>query len=141
MLMITQRLVLPYPPSANRYWRNFRGRMVPSAEATAYKAHIWAVARSEGLGAPSVAPMAMELILRPVRPKDWEKRLKREGPLWWLGVRCVDADNALKVALDAIQGIAYENDRQIVALTISKGDPVDGGGLEITWREWRSATA
>ena len=133
MLMITQRLVLPYPPSANRYWRNFRGRMVPSAEATAYKAHIWAVARSEGLGAPSVAPMAMELILRPVRPKDWHKRQKADPNGYT--VRCLDIDNALKVAVDALQGIAYINDNQVVDLHIKRGMPVEGGALIVSIQE------
>ena len=30
-------VILPYPISCNRYWRNFRGRMVVSSEAKAYK--------------------------------------------------------------------------------------------------------
>ena len=31
------RIVLPVPPSANRYWRSCRGRVFVSAEAKAYK--------------------------------------------------------------------------------------------------------
>ena len=109
--------------------------MVPSAAAAAYKAHIWAAARSKGVGRPSVAPMALELILRPVRPKDWEKRAKKDGPLWWLGVRRLDLGNCEKVAGDALQGIAYENDRQIVRLHMEVGEPTEGGALEVSWAE------
>ncbi|WNZ64194.1 hypothetical protein QEG98_11265 [Myxococcus sp. MxC21-1] len=39
------RLVLPYPPSANDYWRPAKGRgLVPSDEAKAYKARVAQVA-------------------------------------------------------------------------------------------------
>lgn len=45
--------------------------------------------------------------------------------------RCIDIDNALKVALDALQGVCYVNDAQIVELYIEKGDPVEGGQLNV----------
>ncbi|WP_321160168.1 RusA family crossover junction endodeoxyribonuclease, partial [Neisseria gonorrhoeae] len=39
-------------------------------------------------------------------------------------------DNALKVALDALQGVAYHNDRQVRRIAADyAGEPVAGGGL------------
>ena len=111
--------------------------MVPSTEATAYKAHIWALARSSGLAAPTVAPVSVELILRPVRPKDAAKRERLLGAHWWHDVRRIDLGNCEKVAGDALQGIAYENDRQIVRLHMEVGEPTEGGALEVSWAEWR----
>ena len=31
------RLVLPYPPSVNHYWRSYRGRVVLSADGRAFR--------------------------------------------------------------------------------------------------------
>jgi crossover junction endodeoxyribonuclease RusA len=50
-------------------------------------------------------------------------------------VRRIDIDNAQKVALDALQGIAYENDRQITSLWIKLGQPIKDGGLHVTITE------
>jgi Holliday junction resolvase RusA-like endonuclease len=78
------------------------------------------------------------MVLHPVRPKDWIKREKRD-PRWVLGVRRIDIDNAQKVAIDALQGTAYENDRQITSLSICLGNAIEDGGLsvvitpDITW--------
>jgi len=70
----------------------------------------------------------------PVRPADADKREKKDR-LWGLNVRRIDIDNAQKVALDALQGIAYENDRQITFLSIKLGQPIAGGGLQVTITE------
>lgn len=43
-----------------------------------------------------------------------------------------DVDNYLKVILDAIQGIVYENDNQVQELTIRKQIGVNEGAV-ITW--------
>lgn len=127
------RLILPYPPSANRYWRIFRNRAVPSADAAAYKREIYALAHLARLGSPTKAPVYLALILRPLRPADADKRDKKYGPDWHHTVRCIDLDNALKVAIDALQGVAYVNDKQVRKIHIERGLPIDGGALEITW--------
>ena len=126
-------LILPYPPSANRYWRIFRNRAVPSSDASAYKRHVRALARSSGISDPTIAPVSLALILRPLRPLDGDKRERLHGSEWHLNLRCIDLDNALKVALDALQGIAYANDRQVRSIYIERGLPVNGGALEILW--------
>ena len=44
----------------------------------------------------------------------------------------IDIDNCVKVACDALQGVCYKNDSQIVRLTIQIGEAVPGGGLRIS---------
>ena len=85
---------LPYPPSANRYWRNFRGRMVRSAEARAY---IASVHKLLGHLRPTKDDVAVELeVIRPARRGD--------------------LDNRVKIVLDALAGPLYENDAQVVEI-------------------------
>lgn len=43
----------------------------------------------------------------------------------------IDLDNCLKVTLDALQGIAYDNDAQIKKLIAEYGNPVINGGVII----------
>lgn len=122
-LRVPIRLELPYPPSVNRYWRMFRNRMVVSAEAKKYKAHAGWVARQDGLQAPIEGPVVLSAILRPKKPL---------RPSRGRTVRCLDIDNALKVAVDALNGVAYVDDSQLVDLRIVRGDPCAGGALEVT---------
>jgi crossover junction endodeoxyribonuclease RusA len=107
--------------------------MVRSSAALAYKDEVGWIARSNRLELFTVPVMVM-LVLHPVRPADAKKREKKDR-LWGLGVRRIDIDNAQKVALDALQGIAYENDRQITYLSIKLGQPTSWGGLHVTIAE------
>ena len=120
-------ILLPYPISTNRYWRNFRGMTVRSKEAQAYKDEVASIA--EGMTTLEGC-VRVKLVLHPKRPKDWEKRLKKD-PHAVLSVARLDLDNAQKVALDALQGIAFDDDRQITSLSIRLGSPVEGGGLSV----------
>lgn len=122
-------LLLPYPISTNRYWRTFRGRMVRSSLALAYKDLVQEAATEAGLELYGCC-VQVEMVLHPPRPKDWEKRERRD-PRWVLGVRRIDIDNAQKVAIDALQGVAYENDRQITSLSIRLGSAIEDGGLSV----------
>ena len=122
-------MLLPYPISTNRYWRTFRNRMVRSKEAVEYKSEVEDIA-SDVITQEMSGCVKVDLMLHPERPKDWEKRAKK-NPQWALGVRRVDLDNALKVALDALQGIAYEDDRSITDIRIRLREPIDGGGLTV----------
>lgn len=111
---------LPYPPSANRYWRIFRNRAVPSKDATAYKRAV----RSRCCSLrPVGGKIAVSVTLRP--------KLTKAGKASKV---IIDLDNCLKVALDALQGIAYHNDAQVVEIFARYGEPVEAGGLTIEVR-------
>ncbi|QRK08087.1 RusA family crossover junction endodeoxyribonuclease [Archangium violaceum] len=88
------RLTLPYPPSANTYWKPARGRgLVPSDEARRYKAAVAQLAKANGVQ-PLKGPV--RLTLRAYRPR-----------------RVGDLDNLRKVLLDALQGWAFLDDDQV----------------------------
>lgn len=113
---------LPYPPSANRYWRIFRNRAVLSAEATEYKRVAKGTAICCGVKAPSSDDcLSVVVVLHP--------KQKRDGTA---SKTVIDLDNCLKVALDSLQGTVYENDRQIVEIHAAYGEPKDGGGLTVS---------
>lgn len=113
---------LPYPPSANRYWRIFRNRAVLSAEATEYKRVAKGTAICCGVNAPSSDDLLSVVVV--LHPKQ-----KRDGTA---SKTVIDLDNCLKVALDSLQGTVYENDRQIVEIHAAYGEPKDGGGLTVS---------
>lgn len=127
--------VLAYPISANRYWRTVvnghRVMMVPTSEAKAYKTDCAWRARAAGLVKPWQGWIVLDMTLHPVEPQDVVTRLRKLGPAWHMWVRCLDIDNAVKVTVDALQGVAYENDGQVVDLRVRRGLPIPGGGLTV----------
>jgi crossover junction endodeoxyribonuclease RusA len=107
--------------------------MVRSSAANAYKDEVGWIAKTNHARLHTTPVMVM-MTLHPPRPQDAEKREKKDR-LWGLGVRRIDIDNAQKVVLDALQGISYENDRQITFLSIKLGQPVIDGGLYVSIAE------
>lgn len=95
---------LDEPPSANRWWRNVGGRMVLSREAREYKRMVELLGR-----ASRVTPISKAT---PVRFDFFWHRGRKSG----------DLDKRLGVVMDALQGIAYENDSQIVEITARRDD-------------------
>lgn len=90
------RITIPIPVSGNRYWRVFRGHPVLSSEAREYKASVLHNGRKAGYK-PFIGPVAITL------------RVFRER-------KARDLDNFLKVSLDALQGVLFNDDSQIVEL-------------------------
>ena len=88
--------MLPYPPSANRYWRHFRGRTVRSSEADKYRGAVSYYARVAGLTARLSGPVRVRVTLHPKLTKKGDASKTR-----------LDLDNCAKVLLDALQGIAF----------------------------------
>jgi len=118
------RLKLPYPVSANRYWRIWRNKAVRSREAAAYKETVRRIAQEAGV-MPSEGSVAVCLRLIPKANKDGSANKT-----------VIDLDNALKVTLDALQGIIYENDKQVRRIVAEYGsEPVAGGGLAVEIEE------
>lgn len=122
-------ILLPYPPSLNRAYRNFRGRMVKSSVATSYFETVTRIAKQNGIQLHD-GPVSVDVELHPPKPSDWDKR-KAKDPHAVLQVRRIDLDNALKVCLDSLQGVAYNNDKQITALVVRLGEPVPCGAMAV----------
>lgn len=104
-------ITLPTPVSANRYWRNFRGRMVVSAEAKAYKEQVAWIARAAGV----------EMLTGDVSVTMRVYRQAKRG----------DLDNSLKVSLDSLIGIAYADDSQIVRIVAERYDDKRNPRVEV----------
>lgn len=102
------RLTLPYPPSANRYWRAARGRVFVSKEAKDFKAKVAEIAKAT----PLTGPVDVRLMV--YRPA-------RRG----------DLDNSIKVTLDALKGIAFEDDAQVESLCAFRYDDKDNPRVDV----------
>jgi crossover junction endodeoxyribonuclease RusA len=104
-------LVLPYPVSANRYWRSFvprghkRAIVCLSDDAKAFKREVGWIAREAGVTVPFVGTVELHIRLVP------KNRV------------CMDLDNALKVTIDALKGIVYADDAQVYRIVAERADP------------------
>lgn len=126
-------LTLPYPISANRYWRSFvprghqRAIVTLSDEAKAYKQDVGVLVRKAGVRQPLAGRVAIEIHLYPKRPLDWAKRARKAPLTWDDDVMCLDLDNANKVLLDSLKGLAIEDDRWVREIHARRMEP-DGEG-------------
>jgi crossover junction endodeoxyribonuclease RusA len=93
-------LTLPVPPSVNRYWTYQRGRVYTSDEARAYKQEVALLCRHVEKLRGAVA-----MNISVYRPR-----------------KAGDLDNYLKVLLDALNGILYEDDSAIVEICCFRYD-------------------
>jgi crossover junction endodeoxyribonuclease RusA len=115
------KLVLPYPISANRYWMSFWAKNLKrvitgvTKEAEAYKEECKWLARAAGVRTAFTCHVALNVLLIP------ENKV------------CMDLDNALKVTIDALKGIVYEDDNQVMRIVAERADadPVGGKRVEI----------
>lgn len=132
MLTVT----LPYPVSANRYWRVRVVKGVAmnyvSAEAKAYKADVARIVRAAGVRAPLAGRIAIDYTLFPKRPQDWQRRARRLGDAWHDDVMCLDLDNAQKVLLDALKGVAFDDDKWVRRITAARAEPDGEARIVVT---------
>lgn len=123
--MIT--LTLPYPLSANKYWRpviiNGHSMIVPTKEAKAFKTEIAWLCKAAGIIKPMAGRVAVSYVLYPQRPQDWQKRMRTDGPAWDDNVRCIDLDNAQKVLLDAFKGVVFDDDKWVRKIIAERAEP------------------
>jgi len=88
-------LTLPVCPSANTWWRNVKGRMVKSREARQYQETVGTLALMSRM--PYIQkPTEVCVTIR-----------------WFREALRGDLDKRYSIMLDALQGIAFENDSQI----------------------------
>lgn len=120
-------LTLPYPISANRYWRPVRIgahiTIVPTKEAKLYRARVESIAVAAGVRRPIFGRVQIDVRLYPNRPQDWQKRMRTNGATWDDTVQCIDLDNANKVLLDSLKGIAIEDDKWVRKIVAERMEP------------------
>lgn len=125
------RLVLPFPPSVNTYWRApnkgpLAGRHLISAKGRAYQSAACAaiVEQLRRLPKPTSAPAAVEIILF---PPDARRR---------------DIDNYNKALFDALTHAgAWEDDSQVKRMLVEWGPVTKKGRVEITISKYQPAVA
>lgn len=125
------RLILPRPISANRYWRPVNiGKhitIVPTKEAKDYRKTVAAIAAGVGIITPLTGRVSIEVDLYPHRPLDFKTRQRKFGAAWDDTVQCIDLDNANKVLLDSLKGVAFEDDAWVRRLFSQRMEPDDDG--------------
>lgn len=127
---------LPYPISANRY---FRDRVIPakgtraaivqryvSKEAREYQHSVGWLLKKAGVREPLTGRVRVDIQLHPHCPQDWRTRAKKD-PLWWAdSVQRLDLDNCRKVLIDALTGVAIVDDVQVWKDTGEVMEPEEG---------------
>lgn len=116
------KLILPYPPSVNALYATFRGRRITSAKGRRFKSDVAILARRQGA---KVLFGDLSVTFRVFRPK-----------------RCGDLDNRLKISQDALKGICFEDDKQIIEIHAFRYDDKANPRIEIdikkveNWTNW-----
>ena len=106
-----EQLILPLPPSLNRYYRHVGSKVLISKGGRLYRKAVEEIVRCSGFGSYS-GRIRVDMTFH---PPDRRRR---------------DLDNTLKASLDALQHAGvYEDDSQIDDLRIVRGSVVPGGRL------------
>ena len=99
------------PPSVNHSYRAYRGRVVLSARAREFKEK---VAKSLGEAFNKITG-----------------KVKLDVTFHFKDKRKRDIDNYLKVLLDSLKGLAFEDDDQIYELTVKKHIGCASEGVDV----------
>lgn len=112
---------LPYPPSANHYWRRVGSRVLISREGRTFSKNVQALLG--GSGGPRKPPAGGRIALcMDAFPPDRRRR---------------DLDNLQKPVLDALENAGcYEDDGQIDLLVTRRREVTPGGRLSIRMDEF-----
>ena len=116
----TFSITLPTPPGANRLWRSYQGRTVKSATARAWQAQAALLAKAKGM-MPVAGAVALEIVLHPRQTKTGQASKVR-----------LDVDAPIKATMDALQGVAYADDKQVIRVSSELGYPLPKGGITVT---------
>lgn len=109
-------LTLPEPPSANRIWRNGRGRTYTSQAARDFKAAVYAACMMAG-------------ITKPVFSAHSQVKLTMT---WYRQRKAGDLSNRIKVVEDALNGLVWVDDKQVAELHVRRVDGERPGRLQLT---------
>jgi len=101
--------------------RNFIKSYTPKETASyenLVKVMFLSVARKSGWKLlPLGQPLSVKIITHSTIPASWSH--KKQGSAWWCCSK-PDADNIGKIVCDALNGIAYHDDAQVVVLEVRK---------------------
>lgn len=99
-------------------------------DAKNYKAAVGHLARAAGIRAPATGRVGLHIKLFPHRPQDWAKRARKNPHTWDDTVQCIDLGNCEKVLSDALNGVAWVDDKQIRRTLLQRMEP-DGKGARL----------
>ena len=106
-------ITLPVPPSVNRMYRVFRGRVFMVREGKDYKKAIAdAIVKKFGTFKPIDGPVSVQFTVY---------RKAKRG----------DTDNFMKCLLDGMQGTFYKNDKQIELIVARRRDDKQNPRVEV----------
>lgn len=105
------KLILPYPPSVNSLYATFRGRRITSEKGRRFKLDVAILAKRQGA---KILFGDLSVTFRVFRPK-----------------KIGDLDNRLKISQDALKGICFEDDRQIIEIHAFRFDDKENPRIEI----------
>ena len=108
------KIILPWPPSVNGYWRSYRGRQILSAKARVYR------------------QSATRHVLACKANKHLTGRLSVEIELYPPTRHKIDIDNRAKALLDVMQHAGvYQDDSQIDRILIERREIEKGGAVVV----------
>ncbi len=110
---------LPWPPSINGYWRNFRGRQIISKRGREYRKESLRLLAAMGLSGENL-----------------EGRLSVSITLHPPTLRKYDIDNFCKAPFDALSHAGFwVDDEQLDSLSIAKADKIKQGKIVFNVRK------
>lgn len=114
--LLAQLSIPTCPPSVNHYTKRTRsGGITLTDEAKEFKRDVYQAIGSQAPHKPSEARLAGEFVIHAPNK------------------RAYDLDNKMKLILDALEDARFfKNDNQFDELLIKRGEPVDGGRVDIT---------
>jgi len=114
--MSDYKFSMPWAPSVNGYWRTFRNRQIISKRGREYRLAVIRLCKILGIEDELVeGKLSVNLILNPPT------------------LRRYDVDNFSKALFDGLTSAGFWiDDEQVHKLTISKGEKVKGGRVDVT---------
>lgn len=132
---------IPKPqPRVKAAVRGGRAMVYTPGTAAAWRENVHSAARRH-FDVPLDGPVDLNMDFRLPRPKSHYRtgkhagELKKDAPLWC--VQLGDWDNFGKAVGDAIEGVVYVNDKQVVRCNVSKLYVIPGGAPGMFLSIWR----
>ena len=126
-------LKLPFPPTVNRYWQVARNRLIKTKRARDYKKIV------------SLYLLEAHKSIREWNTNTSGNRIVKDKRTLALSVAVHypvkagpdgDIDNLLKIMIDCLEGVLFENDRQFRHIQISReAQTTKEGSIRVTIRE------